>query len=86
MSAPLSEVTPSISTADSLSALSSILTPANQQTAGKLTLNTSTYSSVPHGHLDGNKIADNGGDMYSMSHRVIPGSAGSHVAEWLGGA
>jgi hypothetical protein len=77
MSAPLSEVTPLISTADSLLVLSSISTPVNRRTAGKSNLNTTTYSSALHGHLPGNKNVNNGGDMYSMSHRVIPGSAGA---------
>jgi hypothetical protein len=74
-SVPLSEVTPSISTADSLSALSSVSTPAKQLSTGKSSLNTTSYPGVPHGHLPGNKTADNDGDIYSLSHRIIPGCA-----------
>jgi hypothetical protein len=78
-SVPLSEVTPLISTADSLSAVSSISTPAKQLSAGKLSSNTTSYPGVPHGHLPGNKMVDIDGDggMYSLSHRIIPGCAGS---------
>ncbi len=76
-SVPLSEVTPLISTAESLLALSSVSTPAKQLSAGILSLNTTSYPSVPHGHLPGNKTTDNDGDMYSLSHRIIPGCAGS---------
>ncbi len=78
-SVPLSEVTPSISTVDSLSALSSVSTPAKQLSAGKSSLNTTSYPGVPHGHLSGNEMVDDDGDgdMYSLSHRIIPGCAGS---------
>jgi hypothetical protein len=78
MPAPLLEVTPSISTADSLSALSSFSTPVVQRLMGKLALNASTYSGIPHGHLPGNEIAEDEGDMYSLSHRTIPGCPGVH--------
>jgi hypothetical protein len=76
--APLLEVMPLISTTDSLSALSSISTPVVRRLMGKSALNTSTYSGVPHGHLLGNEIAEDEGDMYSLSHRTIPGCPGVH--------
>ncbi len=78
MPAPLSEVTPSISIVDSLLALYSISTPVVRHSTGKLALNTSTYSGVPHGHLPGNEIAEDEGDMYSLSHRTIPGCPDVH--------
>jgi len=79
-SVPLSEVTPSISTADSFSALSSsVSTPAKLPTTGRSSLNSTSYPGVPHGNLPGNEVAvENGdGDLFSLSHRIIPGSAGS---------
>jgi len=79
-SVPLSEVTPSISTADSFSALSSFVsTPAKPPTTGRLSLNSTSYPGVPHGYLPGNEVAvdDGDGDMYSLSHRIISGCAGS---------
>jgi hypothetical protein len=72
---PLLEVTPSSSTVDSLSALSSISTPATQS-AGRSALNTPKYLSVPHRYLPGNDIvADDEGDMFSLLHRVTRGRA-----------
>jgi hypothetical protein len=79
-SGPLSDVTPSISTADSFSALSSsVSTAAKPLSAGRSSLNSTSYPGVPHGHLPGNELADDDGDgdMYSLSHRIIPGCAGS---------
>jgi hypothetical protein len=32
---------------------------------------------MPHGHLPGNETVDDDGDMYSLSHRIILGCAGS---------
>ncbi len=72
---PPSEVTPSLSATDSLSAISSVSNLAHQ----RLVLNASKYSSVPHGALPENKEAvdtDNNGDMFSVSHCIVPGSSG----------
>ncbi len=72
---PPSEVTPSLSAMDSLSAISSVSNLAHRP----LILNSSKYSSVLQGALPENKeVVDtnNNGDMFLVNHRVVPGSPG----------
>jgi hypothetical protein len=71
------DVTPSFSTADSLSAISSTSNLGGRH-VGLLALNASTYSSFPHGSLPANKDTKGGDDkdMFSMAHRTTPGAAG----------
>ncbi len=72
---PPSEVTPSLSAMDSLSATSSISNLTHQ----RLVFNASKYSSVPHGALPENKEevdTDNNGDMFLVNNCVVPGSPG----------
>jgi hypothetical protein len=72
---PPSEVTPSLSAVDSLSAISSVSNLAHQPSV----LNASKDSSVPHGVLPENKEVvdtDNNGDMFLVNHCIVPGSPG----------
>ncbi len=69
-----SKATLSLLTADSVSGVSSFTTPAFDQNSD---LNASNYSSVPHNYLLENKVDDTlGTNMFSMSHRTVPGCRG----------
>jgi hypothetical protein len=69
----LSNVTPSLSTVDCVSDLSSVTTSAHLPSA----LNTMNYSSAPHYHLPENEVEEvQGSSMFSMVHRTAPGSRG----------
>ncbi len=71
------DVTPSFSMVDSLSAISSTSNQGGRY-AGLLAFNSLTYSLVPHGSLPANEDTkvEEDGDMFSMAHRTKPGAAG----------
>jgi hypothetical protein len=78
-STPISEGTPSLTEASSLSASASLI-------SGRSLLNVSTYALVAHGTLPYNRVLEeDGGDMYSMEHRVSLGTTGHHwyISIWI---